>query len=334
MKYIIFTTIHTSFFLIYFKQVCIFNTLYMSIKVIEENGLKWINIDRVNDETLEYLRQNFNFHHLDLEDIQSGSQTPKLDVYKNYLFLVLHIPVHRAGSQTISSNEVDFFVSDNYVITIQQSRSKELKKYFYRCKKNKNLRKKWLKSDPGYLLYNIINALFHESRPLLNTLGKEIFAIENRIFNVHQDVEIVKQLAILRRNVLGFRRIVDPQRYLISNLSHTRKPFLNEDVSLYFDDINDYLSKLWAIVDTYKDSIDGLHVTVESLINQRTNKVIGALTVISVALMPLTLLSGIYGMNIQGLPYAHNPMWVWVMFFGMTLFITIVILIMKRKKLL
>ncbi|MFH0857695.1 MAG: magnesium transporter CorA family protein [Candidatus Magasanikbacteria bacterium] len=306
----------------------------MAIKIIEEKNIKWINIDRVNDEALEYLKTNYKFHHLDIDDIQSGSQTPKLDVYAKYLFLVLHFPTLRMGNITIASNEVDFFVGEGYVITIQQTPSKEIKKHFYRCKNNKNLRKKWMGNDPGYLLYNITNALFHESRPLLNIIGKEISALENGIFNGHPDVKIVRQLAMLRRNVLGFRRIVDPQRYLLGNLSHTRKPFLDSEVSLYFDDINDYLSKLWAIVDTYKDSIDGLHVTVESLINQRTNKVIGTLTAISVGLMPLTLLSGIYGMNIDDLPYARDPSKVWFMFLGLAGIICLLIFIMRRKKML
>jgi len=306
----------------------------MSVKIIEENGLTWINIDRVNEESIGYLRKNFKFHHLDLEDVQSGSQTPKLDVYKNYIFLILHLPIHRSNVNSLASNEIDFFVEGNTIITIQQNRSKELKRHFFRCKNNKNLRKKWFAADTGFLLYNVISVLFRDARPILNTIGKEISALEGHVFHGHQDSESVKQLAILRRNILSFRRMIEPQKYIISNLSHTKKPFLREENALYFDDINDYLGKLWAIVETYKDSIDGLHVTVESLINQRTNKVISALTVISVALMPLTLLSGIYGMNIEGLPHARNPIWVWVMFLGMTVAIFAVIFVMKKKKLL
>ena len=131
---------------------------------------------------------------------------------------------------------------------------------------------------------------------------------------------------------MQFRRILDPQRYLISNLTHIRKSFLDESLAIYFDNVSDYLSKIWSITDTYRDTIDGLHVTVESLINHRTNKVISALTVISVSLLPLTLLSGIYGMNIAGLPHAQNPFWVWMMFIGMLSFILIVIAVMKKKK--
>jgi magnesium transporter len=185
----------------------------------------------------------------------------------------------------------------------------------------------------GYLLYRITEALFHTSRPILNNLGKNISDLENRIFDDTPDYHTVRELAIHRRNVLHFRRIIDPQRYLMSNLSHVRKPFLDETMSLYFDDLSDYLSKFWAIITTYRDTIDGLHVTVESLLTQRTNKVIGALTVISVALLPLTLLSGIYGMNIP-LPYQESPLVIFLMFGLLTTIILSSIAMMRHKRLL
>ncbi|MCB9798999.1 magnesium transporter CorA family protein [Candidatus Nomurabacteria bacterium] len=304
----------------------------MAIKIIEENQLKWINIDSVDDEALAYLRENFNFHHLDIDDIQSESQTPKIDIYKNYLFIVLQFPQWRADKQMVVDSEVDIFIGENFLITIQHNKVRELKNFFYKCLKNKNTKRKWMSHDSGFLLYKLIDSLFHECRPLLNNMGRQIAKIENEIFDGTSDPAIVKRLAVLRRNVLNFRRIIDPQRYLMSNLSHTRKPFLNEDTSLYFDDINDYLSKLWAILERYKDTINGLHVTVESLINQKTNQVISALTVISVSLLPLTLLSGIYGMNIDGLPFAHSPFFVWAMFVALALIIIMLIIIMRKRK--
>lgn len=304
----------------------------MSIREIQQGDLTWINVEELNEESLNYLRQKYHFHHLDLEDLQSESQTPKIDVYKNYLFLILQFPAWDAVTQTVIPFEVDFFIGENYLITVQHQRSKDVKTFFYRCMKNRRVKKDWMGNTSGYLLYRLIDALYHNSRPILNNLGKRISLMEQDVFTGEPDTKIIRQLALHRRNVLSFRRIIDPQRYLVSNLSHTRKPFLNENTSLYFDDINDYLNKLWAIVDNYQDTVHGLHVTVESLINQRTNKVISSLTVISVSLLPLTLLSGIYGMNIDNLPFAHDPQWVWAMFAGLGLFILGVILAMKRKR--
>ncbi|MBU2542503.1 magnesium transporter CorA family protein [Patescibacteria group bacterium] len=304
----------------------------MSVKTLKQKNLTWINIDKLDDEVITYLKENYNFHQLDYEDLQGEVQTPKIDVYKNYLFLVFHFPQWNQLTKKIRSHEVDVFIGEDYLITIQHTRSKEMKNFFYRCIKNKKVKADWMQRGPGYLLYRLTESLFRNSQPILDIIGKQMSDLENEIYSGEQDIKTIRELAIHRRNILQFRRILDPQRYLISNLSHIRKPFLDEGLVIYFDNVNDYLSKIWSITDTYRDTIDGLHVTVESLINHRTNKVISALTVISVSLLPLTLLSGIYGMNIIGLPHAQNPFWVWLMFVGLLAVILLVVAVMKKKK--
>lgn len=304
----------------------------MSVKEIKHGKLTWINISKINDDSIAYLRDTYKFHQLDIEDIQSESQNPKLDVYKDYLFLVLQFPQWKSNNKKILPHEVDMFVGENYVITIQHGKNKEIKDFFYRCMNNKKLKNEWMHHSSGFLFYKLLEALYSQSRPVLNNIGKQISGVENEIFAGEEDLHAIRQLALHRRNVLNFRRILDPQRYLISTLSHTRKPFLDESLSIYFDNVKDYLDKLWVIADSYKETIEGLHLTVESLINQRTNKVIGALTIMSAALLPLTLLSGIYGMNIDNLPYAHDPKFVWAMFGGLALFIIIFIALMKKRR--
>lgn len=304
----------------------------MPVKQIKQKGLTWTNISSVNEESIEFLKKNFKFHHLDIEDIKSESQNPKLDTYKDYLFLVVHFPQWKAETQKITHHEIDIFVGPDFLITIQHGKNKEIKDFFYRSMNNRKVRNEWTNKTSGYLLYKILESLFSQSRLILNNVGKQISNIENDIFSDKQDIDVIRQLAIYRRNVLNFKRILDPQRFIVSTLSNTRKPFLDESLSIYFDDIKDYLDKLWVIVDTYKETIDGLHITVESLINQKTNKVINALTVISVSLMPLTLLSGIYGMNIDGLPYSHKPLVVWGIFLIIITLILLLIFIMKKRK--
>lgn len=303
----------------------------MMIKEFKKNNITWINIDQVDAEAISYLKKNYKFHHLDIEDIQSESQTPKIDIYKDYLFLVLHFPAWQNFEKQVKTHELNIFLGDGYLITIQNKKSKEIKNFFYRCMNNRNVNKEWFNDDAAYLLYKLIESLFHEARPILNNIGKHVSILENEIFSDEPDTSMIRELAIHRRNILHFRRIIEPQRYLMSNLSNTRKTFLDEHLSLYFDDLRDYMDKLWAIIETYKETISGLHLTVESIINRRTNKVIGTLTVISVALLPLTLLSGIYGMNIEGLPFAHKASYVWTMFIVLLSVILITIGMLKRR---
>ena len=306
----------------------------MSVKQIKQADLTWTNISSVNDEALLFLKKNFKFHQLDIEDIKSESQNPKLDTYKDYLFLVVHFPQWKDGNKRVLAHEIDIFVGPNYLITIQHGKNKDIKDFFYKSMNNRKTRNEWIHKSSGYLLYKILEELFSQSRTMIDNLGKQISNVENEVFDDKPDKNIIHELAIYRRNVLNLKRILDPQRFIISSLSNTRKTFLDESLSHYFDDIKDFLDKLWVIVDTYKEILEGLHITVESIINQKTNKIITLLTVISVSLLPLTLLSGIYGMNIEGLPYAHSPAFVWGLFLAITSFILFLIFVMKKRKLL
>lgn len=304
----------------------------MAIKILKEQNLGWINIDQVDADALAFLKKNYNFHKLDYEDLQTENHTPKIDSYNNYLFVVLQFPHWRADQEIFVLNELDIFIGDNYLITVQNNKTKEMKNSFYKCLKNKNAKKDWMGRSSGYLLYKLIEALYHDIQPILNNMGKKLSEMETDVFAGEQNSQLVKELGLYRRNIMHLRRILDPQRYVIATLSHTRRAFLDESLSLYFDNVTDHLNKLWAIVDTYRETVEGLHVTIESLIKRRTNKVISALTIISVSLLPLTLLSGIYGMNINGLPYAGDPLRVLMIFIGLAVVILLVILLMRNKK--
>lgn len=303
----------------------------MSIKTFSQDNLTWVNIDKIDDESLTYLKKNYQFHPLDYEDLLSEQQVPKIDSYKDYLFIILKFPQWQAETNTITEQEIDIFIGANYLVTIQHNKSKELKNFFYRCMNNQKIKEDWLSSS-GFLLYRLIDTLFENTGPILNQMGKQLADLEHEIYQGVQESDTIKKLAAYRRDALHFRRIIDPQKYLIANLSNIRRPFLEENLKLYFDDISDDLNKMWSVIETYKETINGLHVTVESLINRRTNKIISSLTVISVALLPLNLLAGIYGMNIDKLPFAHSPIFVWLIFGLLAGLIILTILIMQRKR--
>lgn len=304
----------------------------MAIKILSHNKLTWVNIDQVDDEARKYLREHHSFHPLDMEDVETEQHAPKIDAYKEYLFIVLQFPQWDAAEKTVMAQEIDMFIGNNYLVTIQKTKSKEVKNFFYRCMNNQSVKDDWMNQTSGYLLYELIESLFHSTRPILNNIGKNISALEQEIFSGNQQSRAILGLGMHRRNVLNFRRILDPERQIMSSLYNYQKPFLGPELHIYFEDITDYLNNLWSIVNAYKDTIDGLHVTVESLLNRRVNKVISALTIISVSLLPLNLLSGIYGMNIAGLPFANDPIWVWAMFAVLAAMILAIIFIMKRQK--
>ncbi len=306
----------------------------MPLKTLTEGNLTWINVESVTPEVLADFKTKYNFHQLDLDDIASEStHIPKADVYKNYVFLVLHLPEWSHTEKKITIAQVNIFVGENYVITIPHHNNKEVRALFFRCLKNRTLRHDWMKGSAGFLLYNIMAALFHEARPLLNNIGKHVALAEEEVFAGEQKTNLIKELANHRRNILIYRSIIEPQRYVISSLANIRRPFLEENLGIYFDDVRDYLDKLWVIVETYKETVNGLYMTVESIMNQRTNKVLTILTVISAALLPHTFFFNLYSMNLPGLPLAKNPHLVWSILGILTLLVgTILFVSLRRMK--
>ncbi len=304
----------------------------MSVKEIKQGNLTWIHISRINPEAIEYLKKNFKFHSLDIEDIRTEHPTPKLDVYKNYLFLTLQLPHLKVSSGKIISHEINIFVGEGYILTIQESKNREVKNLFYRCANNRKIRGEWMGGNSGFLLYKILNELFSDVKSSLNIVGKQLHEIENEVYREEgQTVQEIKELGQHRRNIFTIRRILDPQRFMISTLSHTRQTFLDESLSVYFDDIRDLLDRLWVVVESYSQTSDGLHWTIESILNQRTNKIISALAIISVSFMPVTLLTSFYGMNII-LPHQNDPVLVFTIFGAIALTTVLIIYILKRKR--
>ncbi len=301
------------------------------MSILENAGKKyrWVHVNSVDETVDDYLRENFKFHPLDIEDVMSERQRPKLDVYKYYCFVVCVFPYYDKRYKQVRGREVDIFLSGDVLITVAKKPFPTLTSLFDKVSQSAKLQKMWLDRGPDFLLYKILQTLYRESNAVVETLGNSIASVEDDVYS-HELRDVAHDLASLRRSVLGFRRLIDPQRVTINNLVHLNRDFISTGMIDYFDDIHDEIEKMWVVSDNFKDTIDGLHLTNESLINQHTNKTIKLLTVISVSFMPLTLLAGVYGMNIT-LPFQQQPNIIWFGFGVLLLGIIIAIAVISRK---
>jgi len=301
------------------------------IKIIKSGRFRWVHINKVDENTINRIKKLFKFHHLDIEDVRADIHDPKLDSYKKYLFAIFNLPLFNKNSLYIKPEELDVFVGKNYIVTIHNGGLKELDNLFKKIENNFNLRSENLGRGVDYLLFMLLQDLFRlRMKSVADNISSKLNKVEERVYS-HTGRQNIQELAALRRNVLLFRRMVDPQREIITSLSMDKKDFINDIYQPYFDDVRDYLNRIWTRLSNYKDIIDGLYETNESLISHRTNEIIKALTIISVAIMPMTLLSSIYGMNIK-LPFQNTSSFVWSMF-GLIFAITMIaIFVMKRKK--
>ncbi|MBU4421706.1 magnesium transporter CorA family protein [Patescibacteria group bacterium] len=301
------------------------------LKFIKSEKLTWGNADKVDEQTINRLKKLYKFHHLDWEDVQSDIHDPKLDVYKNYLFAIFNVPNFKDHSRYVALEELDIFIGKSYIITIHKGGLKEIDELFKKLEKSSALRKEWLGKGTDFVLFKILQLLFKtRMKQAADHISAKLIHVEKNVYS-HTGRQNIEELATLRRNVLSFRRLVDPQRELISSLAIDKHGFINDEYEPYFDDVRDYLDRIWTRLSNYKDTIDGLYETNESLLTYKTNEIIKILTIISVALMPPTLLSGIFGMNIN-LPFEGQPNMVWAIYGFIFAITMIIIFVLKKRK--
>jgi len=277
----------------------------LHVESVTAGGLTWVNIEEPTKQETEYLAQNYPFHPLDLDDCLSRIQRPKIDVYDDYLFLVFHFPVFNPEARVTTPSQVSVFIGQNYIITLHKGDLKPLVKLFNQCQTDEEIKQEHFGQGSGYLLYRIVDRLVDYCIPILNKIGVNIEEVEDNIFS--ESVRgTVKEISTLRRDVISFRRIIWPMRAVIGSLESKIRRFTKMDMEVYIGDMIDHVDKLWDALDEYKEIIEGLSDTHDSLATNRTNEVVRVLTAIATILLPLTVVASLYGMNIP-LPFQESP---------------------------
>ncbi|MBI2475149.1 magnesium transporter CorA family protein [Candidatus Uhrbacteria bacterium] len=305
----------------------------MTNKILEVKDIGWIHISRVNEADLDYLKQNFKFHHLDYDDIRAGTSLSKIDTYKHYLFFTFHIPVLKKDGKTVGGNELYIFLNDKNIITLTREPIVSIEKLYDHMEKVNKFRNNVLSKGPAFMLYRILMDAFRETQSIVSFLTSEVARLEEAINNSH-DKKITVDLGKTRRNILFLRHLIDPQRTIVSNLTVSKRQFISEDFNVYFDDLKDSLDTVWSSTDNLKLFVDGLFDVNEALLSHKTNDVITFLTIISASIMVPTFIAGFYGMNVPWLPFAHRPDFVFFIFvFSLLVMFAIVMFIVKKHRL-
>ena len=266
--------------------------------VIEAAGLRWIHIESPRTADRDWLEEHFDFHPLDIEDVYSRNQRPKLDQYDDYVFIVLHFPLFDKDSGRILTAEIDLFMGPDYLITLPNIPLPPLTAMFERYREKDDLREEVFSKGPGYLLYKIVDTGVDASFPMLRKTGLKLERIEDDIFEGRSS-EVVRDISEAKQEIINFRKIVRPQRAVLRDLERTKQRYLQEELEIYFDDISDAAERIWDTLENYKEVIEGLESTNESVLSHRLNETFRVLTAASVVLLPLTLIASIFGMNVE-----------------------------------
>jgi magnesium transporter len=278
----------------------------MTTQRITGERITWINITDPTIHDVAWLRRNYPFFHpLNLEDVISHIERPKVDDEGDYLFVVMHFPLWDPKTRLSRGSEVDFFIGRNFIVTVHDGVLKPLNVLFAGCDIGEDERKSLLGKSAGHAFYVVVDKLVDYVFPILYKVESHIRSLEERIFDDESGAEIIRDIALVRRDAIALRRIIRQQIPILETIERTKNPIIHEELDEYFGDLVDHIQRARDIIDEDAEIITGISDTADTLISHRLNNIIRILTVLSVIMLPLTFLSSVFGMNVD-FPFDEN----------------------------
>ena len=280
------------------------------MQTIQTEKFKWINLEKPSSEEVADLESTYNIHPLVAEELLRPTYRPKVEHYDNCLYLVLHLP--RFNSRDMGdAKEIDFIVGHDFVITTHYKKIPFLEKFLAECADNEDSRKHYLSVSTAHLLYHLLMGLFASTLKELDATDSRITKLENIIFKEHHR-DVLKEIALLRREVLDFYRIMQPEQAVFSSLEAEGHSFFGKEMAPYFRRVNGEYLRVWSFLENHKQTVEALQDTNASIISTRTNEISKNLTIMAFITFPLTLIASIFGMNTVNNPIVGTPLDFWI----------------------
>jgi magnesium transporter len=261
----------------------------------------WADLSAPTHEEGQLLAELFRFHPLAVEDALSVLQFPKFESYKDYLYLVLHgIDVKKGGSR-FATHDIDFFLGPNYLVTVHGGHSRSIAKLRDICSRNARV----LAEGPVGLMHRIVDSMVDNYRPVMEQFEKRIGTLEEEAFAAQES--LVRQVIRLKRDLGAMRRVLIPQRDAIGRVARREFPQISDEMTYRFRDVYDHVVRLTEEMVLFQDRVTGMLEVNLSTVSNRLNQVMKVLTVMSTIFLPLTVLTGMWGMNIALPTFPGGP---------------------------
>jgi magnesium transporter len=279
----------------------------------------WLDVEGLDEHALAALLQPFSFHPLAIEDAARPRQRPKVDEFDDHVFLVVHEVEYKAAAvddDHVFSHQLAIFVRQNAVVTVHQDPSPATHYLRERC----DLRNTILHRGADFFLYNLLDTVVDGYFPILEVLDDRIDDLEDRVVKSPRQEQLDEIFAV-KRSLILLRKLAGPTREVLTVLTTRDFPIIRDTMLPYFRDVSDHLIRIYEILDSYRDLISGALDAYLSNISNRLNLTMQRLTIITVIFLPLTFITGIFGMNFRVQPWM--PPWdhgqiFWTVMAGMT----------------
>ncbi len=298
--------------------------------LIQHNQTIWLNLANPENKDLVFLRDELKINPAVLKELLGFNKRPKIEEYDNYLFLVLHFPVFHEDTRQTVPTELDFIVTQNQIITIYQNANSSLEKFFDEVKNDSDLQANYFRS-PAYLLFCILNKLIDSCLPMLDHIHEKIETVEKNVFE-GKEREMLKEIAIVKRDIIDFRRTIKPQRLVLELLGKKINRFFKQDFDFIAQEIIGSEVRVWNTLENHKEMIEAIEKTNEGLLSYQINRVMHTLTFFSIILFSLTFIASFFSMRATAGILAGQPFGLWIISAIMLAVVILITILFKRKK--
>ncbi|HNX21293.1 MAG TPA: magnesium transporter CorA family protein [Bacteroidales bacterium] len=299
------------------------------VDTINIGKLKWHHITNPTIEDLDFLRDNFRFHPLDIDDCSSFVQRPKIDIYDDYFFLVFHFPIIDKRTNLVRTEETKIFWGQDYLITVGNSHYVVQDLFNLTKIAPEEVDEDEIGGTSDALLYKVLYKMMKETFLLVERLGSELDIISRDLFESKSE-KIIEKISRYRKNMIQLNTMFKPQLRLFHKFESGEIKGFADDMEDYWGNILDFYQKMFDMIDDYGELVAGLSNTFDSLMANRTNEIMRILTIISTIVLPLTFYTGLFGMNV-GLPF-QNKSFAFAMIIGLCVLTSLLMLLFFKKK--
>ena len=295
---------------------------------LSDERLLWINVDGIHDlELLGSFGQHFGIHPLVLEDICNTGQRPKIEDHGEYLYIVLKMVDYDEKQKAIDMEQVSLILMPRCVITFQEKPGDVFEPVRNRLRGGKG---RIRKAGPDYLAYALLDSVVDRYFLLLEKLGDEVEALEEKIL-ADPGSETVRELHGLKREMIFLRRAAWPMREIVAHLERGGSELVDSETEVYLRDLYDHAVQVIDSIETLRDLLSGLLDIYLSSVSNRMNEVMKVLTIIATIFIPLTFIAGVYGMNFSYMPELEIP-WAYPAVWAIMIALAAGMLVFFRKK--
>ena len=301
------------------------------MKIAHQN-LVWQNFANPDFNDLAFLKDELKVSNQVLAELVSSNKRPKIEEYEKYMFLVIHFPVFNERTRPTTPTELDFIITPNSILTVYQSPIPVFEDFFNGMQNTEIRRQECFKSS-GWLLFCILDKLFDSCLPMLDHIHEKIEEIEEQVFQ-GKEREMLKEIAIVKRDIIDFRRTVKPQRSVLELLTKKSARFLKEHLDIIAQEVIGSEIRVWNILENHKEMIEAIETTNAGLLSYQINRVMHTLTFFSIIIFSLTFIATFFGMKIfENHPLTQNSQGIWIIGGIMLTAILVITLFFKKKKL-